>query len=39
MKDKLDHFENIIKEQLARIEQIKQSPDWVDYSAKEKIVT
>ncbi|MAH80227.1 MAG: isocitrate dehydrogenase [Rickettsiales bacterium] len=38
MKDKLDHFENIIKEQLARIEQIKQSPDWVDYSTKEKIV-
>ena len=38
MKEKLQKFEQIIKEQLARIEQMKLSHDWVDYSTKDKII-
>ena len=31
-------FESLINEQLARIEQVKNSPDWVDYNQKDKII-
>ncbi len=32
------HFENILREQLARVERLKNEPDWVDYSKLDKII-
>ena len=32
------HFENILKEQLARVERLKNEPDWIDYSKISPII-
>ena len=33
-----EHFEQLIRSQLARVEAMKQAPEAVDYAAKEKII-
>lgn len=32
------HFEKIVKEQLIRVEKLKEEPDWTDYSKLEPII-
>ena len=32
------HFENLIREQLERIEMMKKQKDWIDYSSLRPII-
>ncbi len=32
------HFENLVREQLERVERMKKEPDWTDFSSLDKII-
>ncbi len=34
----LDHFKSVLEDQLKRVERLKESPDWTDYSAIKPII-
>jgi isocitrate dehydrogenase (NAD+) len=38
IKKALEHFENLVREQLERVERIKKEPDWTDYSTLKPII-
>ncbi|MHA2289420.1 MAG: isocitrate/isopropylmalate family dehydrogenase [Promethearchaeota archaeon] len=38
VKKATEHFENLVREQLERVERMKNEPDWVDFAKLEKIV-
>ena len=38
IKKASQHFENLVREQLERVERMKNEPDWTDFSSLEKII-
>ncbi|MHA2092588.1 MAG: isocitrate/isopropylmalate family dehydrogenase, partial [Candidatus Kariarchaeaceae archaeon] len=38
VKKTVAHFENLVREQLDRVERLKSEPDWTDFAKLEKIV-
>jgi isocitrate dehydrogenase (NAD+) len=38
VKKATEHFENLVREQLERVERLKSEPDWTDFSALDKII-
>ncbi|MHA1975132.1 MAG: isocitrate/isopropylmalate family dehydrogenase [Candidatus Hodarchaeales archaeon] len=38
IKKAVQHFETLVKEQLERVEKLKQEPDWMDYQNLDKII-
>jgi isocitrate dehydrogenase (NAD+) len=38
LQKSLDHFKTILEEQITRVERIKKSPDWIDYSGIKPII-
>ncbi|MHA1978504.1 MAG: isocitrate/isopropylmalate family dehydrogenase [Candidatus Hodarchaeales archaeon] len=38
IKKATDHFEGLVREQLERVERMKQEPDWTDFASLEKII-
>ncbi len=38
IKKASQHFENLVREQLERVERMKSEPDWTDFSSLEKII-
>ncbi|MHA1994187.1 MAG: isocitrate/isopropylmalate family dehydrogenase [Candidatus Hodarchaeales archaeon] len=38
VKKATDHFANLVREQLERVERMKNEPDWTDFSSLDKII-
>ncbi|MFX1283676.1 MAG: isocitrate/isopropylmalate family dehydrogenase [Promethearchaeota archaeon] len=38
IKKALEHFENLVREQLERVERMKKEPDWTDFSTLKPII-
>jgi isocitrate dehydrogenase (NAD+) len=38
IKKATKHFENLVREQLKRVEKLKDEPDWIDYQKLDKII-
>ena len=38
VKKATEHFENLVREQLDRVERLKSEPDWTDFAKLEKII-
>ncbi|MFX0210121.1 MAG: isocitrate/isopropylmalate dehydrogenase family protein, partial [Candidatus Hodarchaeota archaeon] len=38
IKKATEHFENLVREQLERVERMKREPDWTDYKSLDKII-
>lgn len=38
VKKATEHFENLVREQLERVERMKREPDWTDYKSLDKII-
>ncbi len=38
VKKATDHFANLVREQLERVERMKHEPDWTDFSSLDKII-
>ncbi len=38
IKNSLEHFKSVLEDQLKRVERLKESPDWTDYSAIKPII-
>jgi isocitrate dehydrogenase (NAD+) len=38
VKKTVEHFENLVRQQLDRVERLKSEPDWTDFAKLEKII-